>query len=241
MCALYSVSAIADINSRLLIEWNLAVFDTFAPRAWARLLAVLVEHSETTDIWSAWPDSSKTGNLYWENLPHQLALEVAKQDLAIFPKIVAQDVGSGTVYVGLRDSLVASAEFSEGVLRVLAKAGLVIIQPPLSVLRLLKLANHQILTRSTIHRALQVSVLFFIPNYFSPKSTGPHLACREPRAYAEDPVVGFPPWTLQSHRPLQHCRPPVGTHCQWYICGTQPDQLRELLVHSGNERNDKVV
>ncbi|KAF9016388.1 hypothetical protein BDZ89DRAFT_1166299 [Hymenopellis radicata] len=148
-----------SIGSRegLLVQWNLAVFETYAPRAWARLLDILVKEKEITAVWTAWPSVQQTTNEYWQQLPASVALEVVRQDLSVFPRVQPSD--SPASFVSFKSSLVAPTHFPADVLQVLAKTRLVIIQPP-SDMFAYDIPVEQVLNPRNIQRVLKSHTSF---------------------------------------------------------------------------------
>ena len=135
---------------RLLVEWNLAIFDTFIPRAWAKMLRILIDEDNCSDIWSAWPPSPPP-DLYWGNLTRNMLEEVITSGYKVFPTIPCRHISS---YVPLASSLVASSSDYPSILNALALAGISIVQPPDYIFQLLKSMKCRHLNPTNVHESL---------------------------------------------------------------------------------------
>lgn len=135
---------------RLLVEWNLAIFDTFVPRAWAKMLRILIDEDNCTDIWSAWPPISPP-DLYWGNVTCNVLKEVIASGYDVFPTIPCRNIPS---HVPLASSLVASSSDNPSVLNALVLAGISIIQPPDYIFQLLKSMNCRHLNQANVRKLL---------------------------------------------------------------------------------------
>lgn len=140
---------------RLLVEWNHAIFDTFIPLAWEKLLDVLVQEDNYDDIWSAWPPSAhdRDGS-YWQDLPRSLMTEALSAGHAICPLIPVPGVTSH--HVSLTSALVASTDDSPTLLMALAQASVLIIQPPSHIFQLLKTSEVQFIDPANVRQFLLV-------------------------------------------------------------------------------------
>jgi hypothetical protein len=137
-------------NLRFLIGWNDAIFDTFVPVAWAKMLQILVDEDGFEDIWSAWPSPSTSGQ-YWATLTSDILEEVISSHYRVFP-VRAGDGASSCI--SLASSLVASTSDDPSLLDALVHANIPIVQPPDHVFRFLKAKDCQRLDPSTVHLLL---------------------------------------------------------------------------------------
>ena len=144
---------------RLLVEWNYAIFDTFVPRAWAKLLSALVKGNEIRpDIWSAWPrkisEDDANASSYWGNMSQKLLKEVLSAHLEIFPTS-SPNCGVPS-HVSLESALVAAPSDDPAVIAALARTGIPLVQPPKHIYCLLEKSDFIPVTPVHVHEALLV-------------------------------------------------------------------------------------
>ncbi|KIY71883.1 hypothetical protein CYLTODRAFT_368523 [Cylindrobasidium torrendii FP15055 ss-10] len=140
-------------RERLLVEWNLFIFEVAVPRLWTDLLAVLVENKEVDNVWQAWPDPLRARNMYWEKLPVCLVETISSRDVAVFPRIGVNDQSPG--YVGMRGSLFERGDVPDNVLQVLATTDFRIVHLPPKVSGLITKVEN--VSQFTVHQQLKES------------------------------------------------------------------------------------
>ncbi|KAJ7749524.1 hypothetical protein DFH07DRAFT_942043 [Mycena maculata] len=126
------VGANLKSRERLLVTWNRSIFNEFLPRTWSGLLRILVEMDEIKDVWAAWPTSEHV-NDYWQDILPDLMDRVLASDLAVFPTFP-----EAKAHVSLSSALIALPDDDTAVLHSLSRLGLLIVQPPLHILKVLR-------------------------------------------------------------------------------------------------------
>lgn len=150
---------------RLLVEWNLFIFEVAVARLWAMLLEIIVREGEITNPWTAWPTLAHATNTYWSHLPAAVIDNIVSANTPVFPKVVPS--GTPSSFLGIRGALVVreAGDVQDTVLQVFAKAGVDIIRLP-SILDGLGFKDISEFSRSSVYNWLKVCLfatfLYFV-------------------------------------------------------------------------------
>ena len=147
--------------SRLAVEWNKLLFNTFVPRTWLAFLVSVATSCLPLDIYSMFPlrqDQNTSGDAaYWSSLLGDIVRLTLDEHAIVWPVIPRAPGSTSPTYVSFDDVLVASHEDDVEEVRMLAKAGVVIILPPLALWEvLLELRPEQGLSPRRAHSKLKV-------------------------------------------------------------------------------------
>ena len=147
--------------SRLAVEWNKLLFSTFVPRTWLAFLVSVATGSLPLDIYGLFPplqDQNASGDTaYWSSLLGDIVRLALNEHAIVWPVVPRAPGLTSPTYVSFDDVLVASYEDDVEEVRMLAKAGVVIILPPLALREvLLELRPEQGLSPRRAHSKLKV-------------------------------------------------------------------------------------
>jgi hypothetical protein len=118
----------ANVNDRVLVEWNQLLFDTYIPKAWVSLLETLVKVDSIPEIYRAWPSKPIVASQDVQNLPLHVIRYLGISCSPVWP--IQPIPIPQTKYFGLKYVLVTMQDVSSAVIEALASLGLKISCPP---------------------------------------------------------------------------------------------------------------
>ena len=209
----------------ILVEWNKVLFETFIPKAWARLLEILTTDDQLTEVFRAWPPlqpkATYGDSLAWKTFPSNVFQQVLSSKMAVWP------VYGASSFRPLESVLVAPPTIKEEIVAVLSSIGLEITRPPGYIVDIIVAQEYSkvILTPEVAHTTLLVScveeTLFFTHCVVETcQSTGIFL---DGRYYCH---LGIPPFYGGSQ---QCCEPPHHPSCWWSKGRSRPHALKAFL------------
>lgn len=152
------------------MEWNRLLFDTFIPRAYARLLSALVKHDTLhgKGVLRAWPRRS-TDDSIWQSTPNEVLKEVLSLKAKVWP--TTPEPGHADEQFSILEEVFVTqsgAAPSEETLIALTSAGLKTTQLPAHLYTLVQSGEMPVkfLDPGSVREALLVVLLFIFAMNF---------------------------------------------------------------------------
>ncbi|KAG8876541.1 autophagy protein atg9 [Tulasnella sp. 331] len=144
-------------REEFLVQWNRAIFEDFAPKAWAAMLLRMAEKAlNPLDAWpNVSPASDRADQEYWKALPAALLRQAGPKP--IWP--TSRSDGTAQ-YLQLARLLVAKSNAEPEVVEILARCAVLIVRPAPAVCTLIQGSadyGARMLTPKTAHIGLKVN------------------------------------------------------------------------------------
>ncbi|KAI0739601.1 hypothetical protein C8Q80DRAFT_1240735 [Daedaleopsis nitida] len=158
-----SETVLAGTADAFAVAWNQLLFSTFIPRAWLVLLESVAAGSLPLDVYNLFPplqDRMTSGDAkYWTSLLHDVIELALARNAVIWPVLSSSaSLAPADIYASMDTILIARDADDVEQLRMLVKAGVVLMLPPARVsILLLELQPQRMLTPESVRPKLTAS------------------------------------------------------------------------------------